>query len=301
MIEIRGCAKTVPQFGTLFGTMGFKGEPNRKYMAGGYICDYCGSSFKRRPDLNKHQKCAKYCLKLRGQVPEKPAEKAKNVYICSVCDQHYTRKDNLKRHQLTCKPTNAHEQDMRIEQLRQEIINLMTLQVKTATNNATNPANVSNRNVVVNNLQPLTEEYIQEHLEHLTLNFIQEGAKGFADFANNYPFKDRVLCTDKSRRKMRYRNEDGEVVNDGGGQKLAQRFFQAIAPRNEELINEEYNAIQKEVQLIAREGRAHTADLTGLLTKATQLQETLRLCKQAAEGSKNELTEGFIKHLTKIL
>ena len=43
------------------------------------------------------------------------------------------------------------------------------------------------------------------------------------------------------------------------------------------------------------------ADLTGLLTKATKLQETLRLCKQAAEGGENELTDGFIRHLTKIL
>lgn len=263
-------------------------------MPGSYKCIYCKSSFKRRPDLNKHQRCAKYCLKLQGKdiiIPKSP--KHKNVYICSICDQQFTRKDNLKRHQVHCKPTNAHEQDMRIEQLRQEIINLMTLQ--------TQAANVNNRNVVVNNLQPITDEQIQEHLEHLTLNFIQEGAKGFADFANSYPFKDRVLCTDKSRRKLRYKDEDGEIVDDGGGLKLAHRFFQAIAPRNEELINAEYNTIQKEVHTIAQEGRAHTADLTGLLTKATQLQETLRLCKQAAEGGENELTDGFIRHLTKIL
>lgn len=259
-----------------------------------YKCEYCSNTFKRRPDLNKHQKYAKYCLKLQGKrhVPDSPKH---NVYICSICDQQFTRKDNLKRHQVQCKPTDAYEQDTRIEQLRQDIINLMALQAATATTGN------NNRNVVVNNLQPITDEHIQEHLGHLTLNFIEEGAKGFADFANNYPFKDRVLCTDKSRKKLRYKDEYGEIVNDGGGIKLAQRFFQAIAPRNEQLINDEYNAIQKEVQAIAREGRAYTADLTGLLTKATQLQETLRLSKQAAEGGENELTEGFIRHLTKIL
>jgi hypothetical protein len=168
--------------------------------------------------------------------------------------------------------------------------------------NGAPPTNVNNRNVVVNNLQPITEEQIQDHLEHLTLDFILEGAKGFADFANCYPFKDRVLCTDKSRRKLKFRDEEGgEIVEDGGGHKLIQKFFQAISTRNEELISAEYNLLQQEVEMIAQEGRAHTSDLTGLLSKATRLQDLLHQCKDAADGKDNELTQEFIKHYVKIL
>ena len=151
------------------------------------------------------------------------------------------------------------------------------------------------------NLAPITDEEIQEHLEHLTLNFINDGAKGYASFANYYPFKDRVLCTDKARKKLRYRDNEGEVVEDGGGVKLAQRFFQAIAPRNEEIINAEYRALHKEVQQIANDGTAYQSDLTSLLTKASRLQDLLIKCRDAARGEENDLTKEFVNHLSKML
>ncbi len=151
------------------------------------------------------------------------------------------------------------------------------------------------------NLAPITDEEITDHLEHLTLNFIQEGAKGYADFANTYPFKDRLLCTDKARKKLRYKDGEGELIDDAGGLKLTQRFFQAIAPRNEELINAEYQALQQEVQQIADAGTGGTSNLTGLLTKATHLQELLVKCQQAARGEENEFTKEFVHHLSKML
>nr|QBK87710.1 MAG: hypothetical protein LCMAC202_00460 [Marseillevirus LCMAC202] len=176
-----------------------------------------------------------------------------------------------------------------------------TLKLQLAQFEKRSTTNVNNRNVVVNNLQPITDEDLQEQVENLTLDFILEGAKGFADFANSYPFKNRVLCTDRARKKLRYRDEAGEIIDDGGGHKLIQRFFQAIASRNEEIISAEYNVLQQEVEAIAQEGRAHTSDLTGLLSKATKLQDLLQQCRDAAEGKDNELTQEFIKHYIKIL
>ena len=183
----------------------------------------------------------------------------------------------------------------KLSALQAQITELMT-----NNNNVNNNNNNNNRNVV-NNLQPITEEQIQDHLEHLTLDFILKGAKGFADFANSYPFKNRVICTDKSRRKLKFRDEDGAVVDDGGGHKLSQKFFQAISTRNEEIITAEYTILQQQVATIAREGRGGTADLTGLLSKATRLQDLLQQCKDAAKGEDNELTQEFIKHYVKIL
>ncbi len=87
----------------------------------------------------------------------------------------------------------------------------------------------------------------------------------------------------------------------GGGAKLTQRFFQIIAPRNEELINAEYRVLQEQVQQIATDGTAYRSDLTGLLTKATKLQEILISCREAARGEENELTKEFVHYLTKML
>lgn len=272
-----------------------------------YICEYCGSSFTLMWNLTKHQRTAKYCLEVQGVAPDK--SKKFNVYFCDYCSRKFDRRDVLTRHLTTCKQKNhavtvSHAVNKAQKDQNNQLLTLITQLQQTIVGlqHGTSGATTINRNnVVLPNLTPLTDEDFHEHLEHLTLNFIQEGAKGYADFANTYPFKDRLVCTDKSRKKLKYKDGDGEVVEDGGGIKLTQRFFQAIAPRNEEIINAEYRSIQQKVQQIADEGSAATADLTGLLTKATYLQELLVKCHGAARGEENELTKEFVNHLTKML
>ena len=265
-----------------------------------YTCKYCNNTFCRRSILYKHQRTAQYCLKLQ--------KKDKILPRCQYCGKELSRKDHAMRHEKTCSEREEHkesvpQQSMQEQQTSQLLEMIVQLQ-KTIANmseRTSGTTNVNRNNVVLQNMAPITDEDIQEHLEHLTLNFIQEGAKGYADFANSYPFKDRVLCTDKSRKKLKYKGTNGEVIDDGGGLKLAQRFFQAIAPRNEEIINAEYKALHEEVQQIARNGTAYCTDLTGLLTKATHLQELLIKCQEAARGEENELTKEFVNHLSKLL
>ena len=259
-------------------------------------CKYCNKIFTRLHNLYKHQRTAKYCLKL--QCSEKAD--ADDLSTCKYCSMEFNRQDNLKRHEKVC--TVKEKSDTQNQQLLEMIVQLQKTianmsERSTGTTNVNN--NNNNRNMTMN-LAPITDEEIQEHLEHLTIDFIQEGAKGYAAFANSYPFKNRVLCTDKARKKLRYKDGDGEVIDDGG-LKLAQRFFRVIAPRNEEIINEEYRILQEKVQNIADDERAHTADLTTLLTKATHLQDLLIKCRNAARGEENELTKEFISHLSKML
>ena len=251
-----------------------------------YKCEYCESIFTKAYSMYKHQRTAKYCLEIQNK-------QRKNIH-CSQCDREFSRKDALLRHQNSCVKheitQNNHFQEQ-IEELKQIISEL-------SGRPAPNVNNVNNRNNVVMNLPPVTDEELQEHLDHLTIDLINEGAKGYANY---YPFKDRVVCTDKARKKLRYKGSDGEIVDDTGGTKLAQRFFQTIAQRNEELINTEYGALQQQVQQIAEEGRGFTSDLTGILTKASRLQELLMSCQAAARGEENELTREFISHLSKML
>ncbi|KKL58010.1 hypothetical protein LCGC14_2229680 [marine sediment metagenome] len=265
-----------------------------------YVCQYCNNTFSRTNNLIKHQKKAQYCLVLQANT------EVEAKYECEYCSQSFTRKDSLSRHYKVCKIYTVQQVEKKarttaIEDQNKMLLDLITQLQENITNVAGRPAVNNNRQVVLNNLQPLTEENLQEHLEHLTLNFIQEGAKGYAAFANSYPFKNRVMCTDKARKKLKYKDGDGEVIEDGGGVKLAQKFFQAIAPRNEEIINIEYRALHEKVQQIAKDGTAYHADLTGLLTKATHLQELLIKCREAARGEENELTREFVSHLSKML
>lgn len=259
-----------------------------------YICDHCKTSFTLISNLTRHQKGAKYCL--QGRKIEKD-------YCICPCGKQLSRNDVLERHQKRCayyqkqtqkelQPTN--DGNVQVKDLIQLITKLVERPTVTQTNN-------NNNNLVLNNLEPITDEDLQKNLDHLTINFINDGAKGYATFADSYPCKNRLLCTDKARKKLRYKDGDGELIDDASGLKLTQRFFQAIAPRNEELINAEYRALHIEVQKIAREGTAHTSNLTDLLTKATHLQELLVKCQQAAKGEENELTKEFVNHLSKML
>jgi hypothetical protein len=255
-----------------------------------YQCEYCNTSFTKAYSMYKHQRTAKYCLTLQDKYSE-------GENICN-CGKEFTRKDAMLRHQKKCTVPKI-IQNRHLEDQIGDLMKIITKLVERPTNVNNNSNNT--RNNVVMNLPPITDEEIADHLEHLTIDFINDGAKGYANFAGSYPFKDRLLCTDKARKKLRYKDGDGELIDDASGLKLTQRFFQAIAPRNEELINAEYRALHIEVQKISREGTAHTSNLTDLLTKATHLQELLVKCQQAAKGEENELTKEFVNHLSKML
>ncbi|KKL13994.1 hypothetical protein LCGC14_2520190 [marine sediment metagenome] len=264
-----------------------------------YECEHCGNKFTRASTCYKHQETARYCLKLQGQTCKQ------TKYSCHSCGREYIRSDKYEQHTRNCnKATRTTAQEISVlcgenQRLSQQINQLQTQIMMMMQSGKV--GNVSNRNVVVNNLPPITDEDLQEHTDQLTLDFILDGAKGYADFANNYPFKDRILCTDKSRKKLKYRGPDGEIVDDPNGKKLTQRFFQSIAVKNNELVNNEYRMLQQQVADIAAEGTAATANLSELLSKSIRLQDTLRLCNEAASGQDNELTQEFINHLTKKL
>lgn len=260
-----------------------------------YTCEYCQTIFTAKSNLSRHQRRAKYCLQARSLESEE--------FLCR-CGKQFSRKDNLRYHQDKCSYTDEIVKEVASttsnvnDQVKMsDLIQLITTLIDRPTiSNAT-----SNRNVMLSNLEPITDAEIADHIRHLTIDFIHDGAKGYANFAGNYPFKDRLLCTDKARKKLRYKDNDGEIVDDANGTKITQRFFQAIAPRNEELINAEYNTLYQEVHQIATEGRAHVSNLTDLLTKASHLQELLTKCQEAANGEENELTKEFVTHLSRML
>ena len=268
-----------------------------------YTCEYCKVIFTTKYNLTRHQRRAKYCLQGRGLE--------RNDCICP-CGKQFSRDDNLQRHREQCviiKPhlQNSLQNDDKVnsEELLLKVIDKYGDMVKDLQKKiseiSSRPSNQTNnsRNVVLGNLQPITDEDLQEHLDHLTLNFIQNGAKGYASFAGEYPLKDKVLCTDRSRKKLQYKDADGEITDDG--RVLAQRFFQAISERNTEILNQAYSDLHHELQSIVAGGRAGDADVTGILTKATILQDILIKSQNAARGEDDEFAQEFLSHLSKML
>lgn len=246
---------------------------------GELICEFCGHDFHRQSDLIKHKKTAKSCLKIQGKLPNVEIESERGsidsdteFLACKGCGKEYSRSDNLKRHEAKC--IKVKEID-----LKADILSIVDKKLE--------------------GLKPITPEHIEGYLDHLSLSFIEGGGLGFANYANVYPFKGgMVVCTDRSRRKFKYKIED-ETYNDYGS-KLAQTFFKTVVIKSEELINQKYELLQQDIERIANGGTSDYS-LSEMLSRAAQLQETLYLCTQAANGDHNILTESFVKHLSKML
>jgi hypothetical protein len=101
-------------------------------------------------------------------------------------------------------------------------------------NNTTN-----NKNRIVQNLIPLTDEYMRDQRQYLTYQTVKNGIEGIAEFASNHTFKDRVFCSDVSRLNFIFKSENGEIIKDPEGVELTKKF---IDINKEELIRllEEY-------------------------------------------------------------
>ncbi len=98
--------------------------------------------------------------------------------------------------------------------------------------------NQNTTNQIINNMMPITDAHLQEHIQNLNPLHVQNGASGYAKYALDYPLKDMIVCTDFQRRSCKYKDENGNVISDPEMTKITKRLFSAIKERNEELINQ---------------------------------------------------------------
>jgi hypothetical protein len=206
------------------------------------ICIYCNKTFKTKPTLLRHQQTAKYCLNIRG-------ESASVSYNCKVCKSNFTRKNIYEYHIKNCKPTKRIETienkniklqnrvntlEILVEKYEQQIKDLQNKLQEVAIRGVEKPT-TSNQTI---NLLPLTEEHMRNCAQYLTIEHIKNGPIGYAKYALEYPFKDRILCVDHARKKIKYKNNDGDYIVDPHMVKLAPKFFKCIEEHNDQLIDE---------------------------------------------------------------
>ena len=219
-------------------------------------CNYCKNMFNTKSSLNTHQKTAKYCLKLRNI-------KIVN-YKCDRCNKSFSTYTNLNRHQQICQVGDTiMEQKNEIESLKKEIneykiklaekdnqltdhkliieklqdklgdVAIKAVSRSTTTNN--NKTNITN---YIQQLQPITEQHLTDNVQHLTIEHILKGPEGYAQYALEFPLKDRMICVDYARRKVKFKDKDGNVITDPDMANLATKFFNSIKDKNKELIIE---------------------------------------------------------------
>jgi len=223
-----------------------------------HICKFCKNSFVNNCGLLYHQRSAKYCLKIQGIENTK--------YICTKCGKNLSDIRLLEAHQEKCglsekvkqqqdtivslekkivlliQKNKAHKQDKKIISNQARQISELQDKLKDIAVQGIKKSTTTN----ILKLQPLTKEWLDANAKNLTLEHIQRGAIGYAEFASENSFKDRVKCVDASRQILQYKEEDS-VIRDRKGRRLAKKFFESIQSQNKELITDAMNKIREEM------------------------------------------------------
>jgi hypothetical protein len=289
-------------------------------------CQHCGNSFRTNSNLLHHQRTAKYCLLKRGgEVDAKRAYR----HICKYCSKGFTREFNLRRHLESCrkhfcaveakvKPLEDELKDCRTKLLLyEETIREQKLAISTLQDKLENIAvqavsrSTTTNNLVVQDLQTLTDEHLKDSAEHLNISHILREGQGYAEYALEHALKDRVTCVDYSRRKVKYKDKDGNVITDPEMSNLASKFFDSIKDKNEELIKKcleegkekfgdsDPSETIKRLGDVCEEGGTFAPEVARV--RRQEREKLLRRCKNAiasaAQGEKNDLFHVFVKEV----
>lgn len=264
-------------------------------------CTYCKNTFKSKSSLKHHQKTARYCLKVRGIKTTQ--------FICSSCDKTFSSNYNLSVHIVSCSQskvsiqlkekldkTEQHlEQIMFILEQKDDVIKDLKKHIKELEDRLENVAikavsrsTTTNQTQINNYIQKLeltTDEYINEQVPKLTIEHIKKGPKGYAEYALKHPLNNRIICVDYSRRKIKYKDKNGNLITDPEMSKITQKLFESINSRNKELIME-----------FLRESR-DTIDPVVQMEMMTDMGDYIAMVNRGAAGEKTDLYHDFVKNV----
>ena len=233
-------------------------------------CEFCKNIFSTKTNLNSHQKTAKYCLKIQGIEVQKK-------YECKWCNKSFEIFSNFERHKKVCKdPKKIEEYEYQNKIKEQEIMNvkeennILKKEIEMLKNTiyelredkkdlhdrydnlsltaVKRPVN-NTKNIQINNfiqkMEPLRIEDIEESVPMLTLDHHVKGAEGYAEYALEFPFKDKIVCVDVNRNKIKYKDGEGNVIEDVGFQKMMTKMCESLKDRSFNLCQEHYERLSE--------------------------------------------------------
>ncbi len=206
-------------------------------------CESCSKTFSDQYVLARHVKTSKSCIKLR--LSQK----------CDACDYRCETEESLLVHQNTCimylkltqmkneldhakltlKATRRklEKSERRVVQRDKTILNLH----KKITSILEIPK--TKIDAQLQNLLPMTDQYLKDQQYSIREIDLEDG---FGHYFETI-FDGQIICIDKSRQKIVYRDENGMIVFDDKLTKLLPRFFKIHRDRMMGLItvaNEEH-------------------------------------------------------------
>jgi hypothetical protein len=257
-------------------------------------CSHCKNIFKTQSSLNYHTHNAKYCLQKRNKI--------NNDLVCTHCKKSFSSKHWFNQHKCyvnldksieennKLKTINnmlesqlaeqKHMYEKQIKDLQDKLENIALKAVSRPT--TTNKTQINN---FIQQLQPITEEKLKESVGNLTIDHIKKGPEGYAQYALEYPLKDKIICVDYSRRKVKFKDKDGNVITDPEMAGLATKFFNSIKDKNKELVC-----------LYANELKEKLGD-DEIMDTMVKIFDYKMSVDKGSEGEKSEFHHDFVRQI----
>ena len=258
-------------------------------------CEFCNNEFSNKQNLNSHKKKAKYCLKIQGVKGDE--------FRCEHCNKLFYSKHDCIRHGVICKKKfNIDDLQKKnsiqyieiielkkeneilkseLEKYRSDYKELSTTAVKRPT---TSTKNIQINNYI-KNMPPLLENDIQETVPMLTLEHHVKGAEGYAEYALEFPFKGKIVCVDTARNKIKYKNEEGDIIEDVGFKKMMMKLCEALKDRSFNLSQEHYEKLSDK--------------FTEKEMEEYNFMETAMAITKCANGKENDFCNKVVRMISK--
>jgi hypothetical protein len=190
-----------------------------------FWCEYCNTKFALKRTLAKHLHTSKRCMSKRPKIH----------INCIWCKRTFITKDDLEKHHKKCEVDKnilyiqvleeAKNKDKQIENMikeKEKEIERLNNIIKDLTSKVTNTTTTNNINSVTYNnfnlkcAKPLLlskERIIRAMDMTCEPNYIKRGQEGLADWFLNEVCRNEnndisIECTDKTRRRFRYEDEN---------------------------------------------------------------------------------------------
>ena len=309
-------------------------------------CQYCNQILKTPSSLKQHQLTAKYCLSKQNKEPIKEYycnacntgftlkySLQKHLQICksNTPEIHQISQElDVVKKELELSIIREKEKDKIIsdrdfliadqkniiKELQTEYKKHIEMQnkdlqdrIQSMAEKAIDKPSTLNQNTVnqiINNLLPITTEHLNNQAQYLTIDHVKNGAVGYAKYALEHPLKDRLVCTDTSRKKGKYKDSDGNIVSDPEMSSITKKLFLAIKDRNSELITEYANDLKVKLDSFGSDNNEmtneETVEITGmtddLIDLVTSVFSQKRQSNEISDGLKPELFHQFVKEIS---
>jgi len=256
-----------------------------------FNCDFCNKLFSSKSNLKAHQTKTKACLDIQNKKPNK-------VFECEYCLKIFTLKDTHDRHiaghlkdPIFIKLQKVEDELKELKQkleAKDEILKNALDQIKIYQEQnekllmqAVSTPKIKNTYNTVNieHFTPMTQQHLEDNVKNLTLEHINKGPRGYAEYMLNYPCKDSLVVTDISRMIFKYKDENGDLCVDIEARNLIDKISKSLDPHNRELITKAISDINSNKRINVLEQLKRIAELAeysnGIDGKSTEFSKKL--------------------------